>query len=39
MVIEAGDGAEKVTVRNILLGDIWLCSGQSNMEFIRLKGI
>ena len=26
-------GAESVTRRNILFGDVWLCSGQSNMEF------
>ncbi|MDE3248856.1 MAG: sialate O-acetylesterase [Bacteroidota bacterium] len=24
-------GAKKQTLRNILLGDVWLCSGQSNM--------
>ena len=23
---------EKLTIRNILLGEVWLCSGQSNME-------
>lgn len=32
MTIETGDGAEGITVKNILLGDVWLCSGQSNME-------
>jgi sialate O-acetylesterase len=30
MVIKASN---EVTVRNILVGDVWLCSGQSNMEF------
>ena len=25
-------GANSVTVQNILFGDVWLCSGQSNME-------
>ena len=25
-------GKEKVTHKNILLGEVWLCSGQSNME-------
>ncbi len=25
-------GAQNVTRRNILFGDVWLCSGQSNME-------
>lgn len=32
MTIETGDGSESITVKNILLGDVWLCSGQSNME-------
>ena len=31
MVIENGDGTERIVVRNILLGDVWVCSGQSNM--------
>jgi len=26
-------GPQSVTLRNILVGDVWLCSGQSNMEF------
>ena len=25
---------ESITVRDILVGDVWLCSGQSNMEWI-----
>lgn len=25
---------EKVTLNNILIGDVWICSGQSNMEWI-----
>ncbi len=24
---------ESLTLKNVLLGDVWLCSGQSNMEF------
>ncbi|MCL6605694.1 MAG: sialate O-acetylesterase [Paenibacillus sp.] len=32
MIIESSDGAERITIGNILLGDVWLCSGQSNME-------
>ncbi len=32
MTVETGDGAESVTVKNMLLGDVWVCSGQSNME-------
>lgn len=26
-------GAETLTFSNVLLGDVWLCSGQSNMDF------
>lgn len=29
MVIEAG---EEITISDILIGDVWVCSGQSNME-------
>lgn len=28
---------EKLTVRNILIGEVWICSGQSNME-MPMKG-
>lgn len=31
------DDGEKLTLNNILLGDVWICSGQSNME-MPLKG-
>jgi len=27
------DGKNHVVVKNILIGDVWVCSGQSNMEF------
>lgn len=27
-------GANTVTVRNVLVGDVWLCSGQSNMAML-----
>ena len=26
-------GADNATYKNVLLGDVWVCSGQSNMEF------
>lgn len=26
-------GKEKRTLQNVLIGDVWLCAGQSNMEF------
>lgn len=27
------DGPERLELRDVLVGDVWLCSGQSNMEF------
>jgi sialate O-acetylesterase len=30
------EGKNKITLDNILVGDVWICSGQSNMEF-KLK--
>ncbi|MDR3262677.1 MAG: 9-O-acetylesterase, partial [Tannerella sp.] len=30
--ITLSDGAEPVTLKNVMLGEVWLCSGQSNME-------
>ncbi|ANH80317.1 sialate O-acetylesterase [Niabella ginsenosidivorans] len=30
-------GKEAVTLSNILVGEVWLCSGQSNMEFAMRK--
>lgn len=26
------DGSNHITIKNILMGDVWICSGQSNME-------
>ncbi|KQS37168.1 sialate O-acetylesterase [Pedobacter sp. Leaf194] len=34
--ISISDG-EKITLKNILIGEVWLCSGQSNME-MALRG-
>jgi sialate O-acetylesterase len=32
------DGSNTITLRDILVGDVWLCSGQSNMEWpVRLS--
>ncbi|MUT68252.1 sialate O-acetylesterase [Paenibacillus sp. NEAU-GSW1] len=41
MVIETIDGTAQIKITNILLGDVWLCSGQSNMEMrmVSLKDI
>lgn len=30
--ISISSGKDKVSLKNILLGEVWLCSGQSNME-------
>lgn len=30
-------GEETITVKNILVGEVWLCSGQSNMEWTLSK--
>jgi sialate O-acetylesterase len=32
-------GANKIEFTNILIGDVWLCSGQSNMELTPEKGL
>lgn len=39
-VLEVTSGEEKLLVQDILIGEVWLCSGQSNMDFIlgRLTG-
>lgn len=31
------EGSNKVTLKNVLIGEVWLCSGQSNME-MPVKG-
>ena len=33
LTVTAEGAGENVTRQNILFGDVWLCSGQSNMEF------
>ena len=35
--IEVNQGKETIAVKNVLIGEVWLCSGQSNME-MPLKG-
>jgi len=32
LIVETADGSEVKVVKDILLGDVWLCSGQSNMQ-------
>lgn len=31
------DGSDSIELKNIVIGDIWLCSGQSNMEWPMIK--
>lgn len=33
VTIEATDGQGTVSLKDVLFGDVWVCSGQSNMEF------
>lgn len=37
MVLEINEGTDCITITNILLGDVWLCSGQSNMALRMLS--
>lgn len=32
-------GRERITISDILLGDVWLCAGQSNMEWRPVQGL
>jgi sialate O-acetylesterase len=32
LVVEVVAGGEKKTIENVMIGDVWLCSGQSNMQ-------
>lgn len=36
--IDAAKGGGKVTLSDVLVGEVWLCSGQSNM-FFQMKGV
>ena len=33
MTITSADGKRKTTLRDVLVGEVWLCSGQSNMDW------
>src|SRR6185437_938986 len=37
-VLEVDDGHEQRRIGDVLVGDVWLCSGQSNMEFMVSQG-
>ena len=32
-------GHEKITIANVLIGEVWICSGQSNMEWTPDRGL
>ena len=32
-------GHEKITIKNVLIGEVWLCSGQSNMQWTPQDGL
>ena len=33
------EGDNKITIENILVGEVWICSGQSNMEWRLIQGV
>lgn len=35
--LTVNSGSENINIKNILIGDIWLCIGQSNMEFPMIR--
>ena len=38
VIVTASSSLGNVTLNDVLFGDVWLCSGQSNMEF-QLSGV
>jgi sialate O-acetylesterase len=38
MIITSSIGNQKSEIKNILVGDVWICSGQSNMRQAVMKG-
>lgn len=32
-MLQISDGKKTITVKDILIGDVWICAGQSNMDF------
>jgi sialate O-acetylesterase len=37
--LEIRSGSERVILRDVLVGEVWLCSGQSNMDFPLAKAV
>ncbi len=36
-VLSVSSGVEQIEFKNILIGDVWICTGQSNMEWTMIK--
>ncbi|MDE1918636.1 MAG: sialate O-acetylesterase [Sphingomonadales bacterium] len=39
VTLTVSDGAETQRVNDLLVGDVWLCSGQSNMEYALIRAL
>lgn len=37
--LQVFDGTSKITLNDVMLGEVWLCSGQSNMEWTPDNGL
>jgi sialate O-acetylesterase len=37
-ILEISSGRDRITLRNVLVGEVWVCSGQSNMEMPLISG-
>ncbi len=33
LIVQSPDGTQQIKIDNVVVGDVWLCSGQSNMEW------
>ena len=33
LTLKIASGTDSITIKNVLIGEVWLCSGQSNMEW------
>ena len=38
-IIVSSGKKEKISLKNVLIGEVWLCSGQSNMEWRLREGL
>jgi len=37
VIQKSGVTIKKITLRNVLFGDVWFCGGQSNMQFSLIQ--